>query len=237
MDDLLLQLLLKIEDAQKSGRDYFYRHEESNDPHAEVAGLKELERQNYITCGKFLRDMSRGGGYFAIGGPCRLEYAGQRLLRDFHARPHVDKLRKVGSELEAAFAHTLEHLEQAARQLMNLDDERARKDAVRDCLSAMESLLKTLTGTSDIKDATTALKKRNVGQEFMMKEGLAIWDHVHRLYPDVRHGQEAPSTMSKAAALYWVERALAFIRYVSSAAAGAQPGAPADGPEKALARG
>src|SRR5262249_49701852 len=48
---------------------------------------------------------------------------------------------------------TLEHLEQAREHLVNTKNDRDRKDAIRDCLSAMETMLKTLSGEADIKDA------------------------------------------------------------------------------------
>jgi hypothetical protein len=216
MDTYLVEILVKIEGAQREGRQYFYKREESNDPHGDVAALKELERCGYITCGRFIPDNEGPGGYYAIGGPCRLEFAAQKLLRELHAQPHIRELQGIGNGLPAMCTQTLEHLAQAAKQLTSIDNERARKDAVRDCLSGLESLLKSLTHTSDIKEATTSLRAKGGGPDTLVKDGLSIWDHIHRLYPDVRHGQTAISTMSKAEALYWVERITAFIRYVSS---------------------
>lgn len=50
---------------------------------------------------------------------------------------------------------TTEHLKQCRNNLLQQDSLRARKDAVRDALSAMESLMKNISGEDDIKKATT----------------------------------------------------------------------------------
>jgi len=216
MDKYLLDLLAKIEAAERGGTQYFYKFAESSDPHGEVDGLKELERAGYISCGHFLKDNQRPGGYYVSVGPCRLEYSGRKVLRDQQTLPHIQKLIDTSSNLPNVFNQTLEHLAQARKQLTSIDSERARKDAVRDCLSAMESLLKTITGASDIKDATVGLRDKQSSPDVIMKDGLSIWSHIHRLYKDVRHGQPTPSRMSKAEALYWIDRIIAFIGYVSS---------------------
>lgn len=218
MDTYLIELLLKIDTAQREGRQFYYNREKSNDPQGEASGLKELEKLGYITCGRFIRDQRVPGGYYEFIGPCSLEYPAQKLLRELQTQPHVQKLHDIRDELPTLCKQALEHLAQAAKQLASIDNDRARKDAIRDCLSAMESLLKTVTNTSDIKEATTSLRAIRSGADTFVKDGLSIWAHIHRLYPDVRHGQTAASTMHKEEALYLVERIAAFIRYVSAIA-------------------
>jgi hypothetical protein len=113
-------------------------------------------------------------------------------------------------------AQTLDHLNQAKKHLLQTSDDRDRKDAVRDCMSAMESMLKTLSGKSDIKDATAALRTAATwGPDFIVKDGLSLWDRMHSLYPDIRHGNPVKSNLPDEEALYWLERITCFIRYMS----------------------
>jgi hypothetical protein len=111
---------------------------------------------------------------------------------------------------------TLDHLNQAREHLVNTKNDRDRKDAIRDCLSAMESMLKTLSGKSDIKDAVTELRSQKTwGPEFIIKDGLSLWDRMHHLYPDIRHGNPKQSDLTDEEALYWLERITCYIRYIS----------------------
>jgi hypothetical protein len=123
------------------------------------------------------------------------------------------------SVLATSFDQAFEHLKQALEHLRSPDSARARKDGLRDCLSAMESLLKTATATKDIKDATTALRVGGRwGEDRIVKDGLTIWNHIHELYPDVRHGQATSSELSERECLYWVDRISAFVRYIARTA-------------------
>jgi hypothetical protein len=104
----------------------------------------------------------------------------------------TDTISAVGSSFDQAF----EHLNQALEHLRAPQSNRSRKDGLRDCLSAMESLLKAATDTKDIKEATSALRhSKEWGNDRIVKEGLTIWNHVHELYPDVRHGQATSSEL------------------------------------------
>jgi hypothetical protein len=221
VDEHLLSLLIKIEDAEKSGRVYFYKREDSDDPHADVSGLKELQRKGYISCGKFIPDMEKGGGHYAIAGPCRLEYSARQVLREVHSKIQIGEIERTKGQLQDAYEQALDHLSQATKHLRSLGSERARKDAVRDCLSAMESLLKAVTGSTDIKDATEKLKEQKLCPDLLSRDGLSIWNHIHNLYPDVRHGQPDAANLDEAEALYWVDRINAFIRLVAAKKRGA----------------
>lgn len=111
---------------------------------------------------------------------------------------------------------TLDHLCQAREHLVNTANDRDRKDAIRDCLSAMESMLKTLSGKSDIKEATTELRAaKSWGPDIIVKDGLSLWDRLHDLYPDIRHGNPRKSAITDEEALYWLERITCFIRYIA----------------------
>ncbi len=112
---------------------------------------------------------------------------------------------------------TLEHLEQANALLQNPANNRDLKDAIRDCLSAMETMLKKISGKNDIKDATTELRLDSFkwGPDTIVKDGLSIWDRIHTLYPDIRHGNPASSAITLEQALYWIERITCFIKYIT----------------------
>jgi hypothetical protein len=110
----------------------------------------------------------------------------------------------------------LEHLTQAREHLRSTESDRDRKDAVRDCLSAVEALLKALSGREDIKNATNALKAAGAwGPDAIIKDGLSLWNIMHDMYPDIRHGQSTTSHITDEEALYWVERISCFIGYLA----------------------
>ncbi|HHA6143412.1 TPA: hypothetical protein ACOM8X_002323 [Staphylococcus aureus] len=85
---------------------------------------------------------------------------------------------------------TAEHIKQAQEQLNRVNELRARKDAIRDCLSAMEALMTYLTGTTDISAADKAMRddEGTWGQGFIIKEGITMWNMFHNKYKDIRHG-------------------------------------------------
>jgi hypothetical protein len=119
-------------------------------------------------------------------------------------------------EVKDICTQSFEHLEQARDQLQKIDSPRAVKDALRDCLSAMEALINQLGGNSDIRTSTKALRADGRwGNDIIVKEGLSIWDRMHDLYPDIRHGHHSSSDVSREEALYWIERLMAFVSYIS----------------------
>jgi len=127
----------------------------------------------------------------------------------------ADAISAVGTSFDQAFEHLNQALEHLRAPLTN----RSRKDGLRDCLSAMESLLKAATGTKDIKEATSALRaSKQWGNDRIVKDGLTIWNHIHDLYPDVRHGQATSSDLGDAECTFSVDRISAFVRYIARTA-------------------
>lgn len=109
----------------------------------------------------------------------------------------------------------VEHLQQARSHLLTPDRQRSRKDAVRDAMSAMEALLKKLSSEKDIAAATKTLRSQGVwGIDEIVKEGHSIWNHLHRLYPDIRHGQANATDIDFEEAVFWIDRMTAFIFYM-----------------------
>ena len=128
----------------------------------------------------------------------------------------VEAVEETSLYVKDICSQTLDHLKQAQEHLLNTKNDRDRKDAIRDCMSAMEAMLKTLSGKEDIKDATTVLRATNTwGPDIIVKDGLSLWNRMHDLYPDIRHGNPKVSTISDEEALYWLERITCFIRYMS----------------------
>jgi hypothetical protein len=111
----------------------------------------------------------------------------------------------------------LSHLKQARKQLLNsVNDDRARKDAVRDSLSAMEALIKDLGRGDNIEKSIKNLRQRNVwGPDIILNEGLSIWNQMHKSFPDIRHGNPICSSLTQPEALYWIDRLMAYISYIA----------------------
>lgn len=113
------------------------------------------------------------------------------------------------------FAQAVEHYQQAKRQLADAADERRRKDSVRDCASAMESIIKILGKDNDIKNASKNLRASKLwGLDDIVKDGDAIFNNLHRLYPDLRHGAQQTSSMSVNEARYWIDRISTYVSYM-----------------------
>lgn len=101
------------------------------------------------------------------------------------------------------------HLQQAKEHIKKADEDRSRKDALRDCLSAMESVVKYVTGKEKFDAALKELFTIPGLKSEIAKEPNRIWNWIHDLYPDVRHGSPKQSEISKAEAEYWIDRVLA----------------------------
>lgn len=153
------------------------------------------------------------------------EGLGYELVLDRHTPPHWkvsgSKLPSVSAPLLTAKTSVKDiceqaaaHLSQAVEHLKSADDDRSRKDALRDSLSAMESVIKKLSGNKEITDGVKDLRNNNFGNDTILREGTSLWNQMHNLYPDVRHGNPTISELSKSDALYWIERIAAYVSYL-----------------------
>ncbi|MBJ7967905.1 hypothetical protein [Bacillus cereus] len=113
------------------------------------------------------------------------------------------------------YENTNQHLNQAKEQLTRMETPRARKDALRDCVSALESHLKYLSGMNDFRASVAELVRRDIGSKKVIKDALTIWTYVHEGIPDVRHGHTEDVPLSSEEALYWIDRIMALIKYLS----------------------
>ena len=136
-------------------------------------------------------------------------------LRDEQTRAVAAAVDETKVAMRGICEQALLHLEQTKSNLKK-EDERSRKDAVRDALSAMEAMYKQLSGKPDINDAYKALRDQKTwGPDAILKDGYSIWQQVHHLYPDIRHGQASGSSLSEEETQYWIERILAFLRHMA----------------------
>lgn len=109
---------------------------------------------------------------------------------------------------------TIEHLKQIINNL-NIGTGRAMKDSLRDALSALESIMRDLTKTKDIREATKKLKSLKIAPDFLISDGLSIWDKLQQKYPDIRHGNPKITSVDKATVNYYLNKILIYIEYLS----------------------
>ena len=133
----------------------------------------------------------------------------------------IDNINKTQEAIKSVSQQAYEEFEQAKRNLEHVNDERAIKDAVRNCASALEAIIKEYGKYNDIKQASKKLRdSRKWGLDCIIKDGCSIFDKLHELYPDLRHGttNEKASLMSKEEAEYWADRITAYLRYMKKMA-------------------
>lgn len=83
----------------------------------------------------------------------------------------------------------------------------------------MEAVVKNYGHYNEIKRATTNLKESKVwGKDEIVKEGNSLFNMMHRLYPDLRHGSTEVSSMSMEEAEYWISRICCFVIYIENTA-------------------
>jgi len=132
----------------------------------------------------------------------------------------VVDMEEVITSTDELCKQTAEHIRQAKQQLTRAQELRARKDAIRDCLSAMEAIMKHLTGAKDIRNADDIMRKNpdKWGQSFVVKDGITLWNMFHNKYSDIRHGDFDISKISYDEAIYFVDKLLAYVKYISAKA-------------------
>lgn len=129
---------------------------------------------------------------------------------------YVETIEEALDEVSTNYINVLEHLQQAKKQLTELSSARPRKDALRDCLSALEAHLKYYApGTRKIEQSINFIMTNHSIPRLIIMEAKTIWDRIHDQTPDVRHGTNTNSNLSEAEALYWIDRIMALIKYLS----------------------
>ena len=127
----------------------------------------------------------------------------------------IQTLTDAKENVKSISQQAFEEFERATKSLKDFDDERARKDAVRSVASAMEAVVKVCAGENDIDDATKKLKSiPQWGKSELVKDGQSIFNTLHRLYPDLRHGSLETSSMGREEAEYWIGRMSLYVKYM-----------------------
>ncbi|OUM91097.1 hypothetical protein [Parageobacillus thermoglucosidasius] len=124
-------------------------------------------------------------------------------------------LSETLKEIPGTYENTIEHLQQAKEQLKKIDTSRARKDALRDCVSALEAYLKYISGESKLKNAVEYLINNHQANKKIIRDALTIWDLVNDKIPDIRHGTTVNKDLPEEEVLYWIDRIMALIKYIS----------------------
>ncbi len=131
----------------------------------------------------------------------------------------IDEMSSTKSIIKSASQQAYDEFENAIKSLENSKNERSRKDAVRSCVSAMEAVIKSYGNNDEIGNATKILRAEKIwGLEDIVKEGHSIFNTMHRLYPDLRHGSTEVSAMSIEEAEYWIGRISNYLKYMKKMA-------------------
>lgn len=213
------QCMSDIKKKTESGR--VYRFEAFMDSLAVLANVGDLICDEL---NEFLED--KGIGYY-----CERSFSGQDVVwyrLESEGTEAVDSIKETQAAVASISKQAYDRFESALRQFQDInEDERARKDAVRSCVDAMEALIKELGGDDEIGEATKNLKnatdsngKSLWGPVQMVKDGNALFNLLHELYPDVRHGTQdfVTTDMTMEEAEYFVGRITVFMRYIAARA-------------------
>ena len=140
----------------------------------------------------------------------------------------INEIITTQVQVQSLSQQAYERFESAKRHFENVSaDERARKDAVRSCVDAMEALIKELGSNDEIGEATRNLKDDRDdkgtalwGPPELVKDGNNLFNLLHKLYPDVRHGTQDLITagMTMEEAEYFVGRVTTFMKYIAARA-------------------
>lgn len=166
---------------------------------------------------------------YGIGYRCSLDFFTRKLVwKPVEGTEVIEDILETQSQVQSLSQQAYDRFESALRQFEDVDkDDRARKDAIRSCIDAMEALIKELGGDDEIGQATKNLKdekdgtgKAVWGAAELVKDGNNLFNLLHRLYPDVRHGTQdiATADMTMEEAEYFVGRITVFMKYIASRA-------------------
>ena len=186
-----------------------------------LAILHNVGDLTYDDINEFLED-------HGIGYRCNSGIGGRLHWLAIVGNEVIDVITETQAQIKSLSLQAYERFESAKRQFEDVDkDERARKDAVRACVDAMEALVKELGADDGIGEATKHLRderdsdgKHIWGPVQMVKDGNSLFNLLHELYPDVRHGTQDFNTadMSIEEAEYFVGRVTVFMKYIAARA-------------------
>lgn len=158
-----------------------------------------------------------------IGYACELDLFSKQVVWFVKDESNADvreKLTLTKLDVKSVSKQAFEEIDRALKIVeSDYEHERSRKDAVRNCVSAMEAVVKAYGNNNEIKNASKTLRDAKIwGADWIVKEGDAIFNIIHRYYPDLRHGSTSSSTISKEEASYLIERITIYINYMQKMA-------------------
>ncbi|WP_342506116.1 hypothetical protein [Sporosarcina sp. FSL K6-2383] len=128
------------------------------------------------------------------------------------------KIEEVIPLIPNVYKDTIASLEHAIKLFNDAEnDEKSRKNALRECISAVEGFVKSITGTNDIKIADQRISKEKYAHPIITRDALKVWNHINTDLLDVRHGNnEFISKLGIEEVTYYIERLVAYIKYLNS---------------------
>jgi hypothetical protein len=127
-------------------------------------------------------------------------------------------VNKAINDTIEVYPSTTERLKLTLEKLSKTDTLLDRKDALREALHSLESFMKTITHTDDIKEADRVLRENLEkwgSNKKIIGEGISIWNRLHKDYPDLRHGNAEIFNISSQEAIFWIQRISIYISYLS----------------------
>lgn len=177
-----------------------------------LAELVAVDSSRIDKLNEFLDDIEVG--YECYSGACGFARSEIKWRRKEEAEA-IDTLTETKEIVKSDYQQAFEEYSRAIETWKDATDERARKDVVRSCVSAMESIVKICANENEIKNATNKLKTDSAwGNSYFIKQGLSIFNKIHELYPDLRHGSTETSEMPMEEAEYWVGTISTVIKYM-----------------------
>lgn len=150
-----------------------------------------------------------------IGYRAEYSFSHRVIWHPLEGNGTIEQLEEVQTAILSVSQQACDEIRRARKSLEDTDDERAIKDALRSCVSAMEAVVKELGHDDEIGNATKNLRNENTwGNDEIVKEGNSIFNTMHRLYPDLRHGSTESSSLTLNEAEYWIGRILNYLQYI-----------------------
>lgn len=150
-----------------------------------------------------------------IGYCAEYNFNHQVTWRSIEESDVIERLEEAQATLSSVSKQACDEIRRARKSLEDSDDERAIKDSLRSCVSAMEAVIKEFGHDDEIGNATKNLRDAKIwGNDDIVKEGNTIFNTMHRLYPDLRHGSTKSSNLTLNEAEYWIGRILNYIQYM-----------------------
>lgn len=129
----------------------------------------------------------------------------------------VKKIEDVLTLIPNVYKDTIARLEQVIKLFNDAENEKARKSALAECISAVEGFMKSVTGTTNIKAADTQIRNKNYSHPIITSDAIKVWRHINDNLLDVRHGNnEFISKLGIEEVTYYIERLVAYIKYLNS---------------------